>query len=132
MSLLSNQLLKLYRTSKTLRLSCLQFIPSLMLAVMVAVSHRQRRVSDCCTFGFPALSIRCEFQLCADIESTLLALYNHEIVNDAGVQKVEYIRVPSLCNPSIYHDVSFVQLLKALEFHVILCYVSFYTAGQHG
>ncbi|CAH0748208.1 unnamed protein product [Diatraea saccharalis] len=80
------QLFSFYRSKEVeLQRFTLQFLPTLIYNYLSCVAQGNLK---CC---------RC-------IETLLIALYNFEVVDEAGKPKVISFRLPSLAQPSIYHE----------------------------
>ncbi|CAB3404784.1 unnamed protein product [Caenorhabditis bovis] len=85
------QILALYYKGGVLRLYALQFIPCFVSLYMLALSKKQQKSASL-------------------FETFFIALYNEEIVEpNSEMKKVEEIRIPSIRQPSIYHDPSKIQ-----------------------
>lgn len=81
-----NSLFELYRQSGSGgQLFVLQFVPVLIWTYLSATTRRDELV-----YG--------------KLEALLLAIYNAEVVNEKGEQKIKSFRLPSLSRPSIYHE----------------------------
>ncbi|XP_034041805.1 protein FAM126B-like isoform X2 [Thalassophryne amazonica] len=83
-----HQLFELYRSSEDrLRRFTLQFLPELVWVYLRTTSSRDRQSNGC-------------------IEALLLGIYNLEIVDKDGNNKLLSFTIPSLSKPSIYHEPS--------------------------
>ncbi|XP_020610952.1 hyccin-like isoform X2 [Orbicella faveolata] len=81
-----NSLFELYRQSGSGgHPFVLQFVPVLIWTYLSATTRRDELV-----YG--------------KLEALLLAIYNAEVVNEKGEQKIKSFRLPSLSRPSIYHE----------------------------
>ncbi|KAL9958856.1 hypothetical protein ACROYT_G035926 [Oculina patagonica] len=82
-----NSLFELYRQSgKGGQLFVLQFVPVLTWTYLSATTRRDEQAYN------------------GKLEALLLAIYNAEVVNEEGEQKIKSFRLPSLSRPSIYHE----------------------------
>ncbi|XP_028164044.1 hyccin [Ostrinia furnacalis] len=80
------QLFSFYRSKEVeLQRFTLQFVPTLIYSYLSSVA--QGNLKSC----------RC-------IETLLIGLYNFEVVDETGKPKVVSFRLPSLAQPSIYHE----------------------------
>ncbi|MBN3273044.1 F126B protein, partial [Polyodon spathula] len=83
-----HQLFELYRSSEVkLKRFTLQFLPELVWVYLRVTASRDRQSNGC-------------------IEALLLGIYNLEIVDKDGNNKVLSFTIPSLSKPSIYHEPS--------------------------
>ncbi|MGH0117507.1 UNVERIFIED_CONTAM: hypothetical protein FKN15_038027 [Acipenser sinensis] len=83
-----HQLFELYRSSEVkLKRFTLQFLPELVWVYLRVTASRDRQSNGC-------------------IEALLLGIYNLEIVDKDGNNKLLSFTIPSLSKPSIYHEVS--------------------------
>ncbi|XP_023366153.1 protein FAM126B [Otolemur garnettii] len=99
-----HQLFELYRSSEVrLKRFTLQFLPELMWVYLRLTVSRDRQSNGC-------------------IEALLLGIYNLEIADKDGNNKVLSFTIPSLSKPSIYHEVSIMKF-EVLSF-LMLCYNS--------
>uniref|UniRef100_A0A8C9F5A2 Family with sequence similarity 126 member B n=1 Tax=Pavo cristatus TaxID=9049 RepID=A0A8C9F5A2_PAVCR len=82
-----HQLFELYRSSEVrLKRFTLQFLPELIWVYLRLTASRDRQSNGC-------------------IEALLLGIYNLEIADKDGNNKVLSFTIPSLSKPSIYHEV---------------------------
>ncbi|RXN00257.1 Protein FAM126B [Acipenser ruthenus] len=82
-----HQLFELYRSSEVkLKRFTLQFLPELVWVYLRVTASRDRQSNGC-------------------IEALLLGIYNLEIVDKDGNNKLLSFTIPSLSKPSIYHEV---------------------------
>ncbi|CAH0406505.1 unnamed protein product [Chilo suppressalis] len=80
------QLFSFYRSKEVeLQRFTLQFLPTLIYNYLSCAAHGNLKICRC-------------------IETLLIALYNFEVVDEAGKPKVISFRLPSLAQPSIYHE----------------------------
>uniref|UniRef100_H0X6N7 Hyccin PI4KA lipid kinase complex subunit 2 n=1 Tax=Otolemur garnettii TaxID=30611 RepID=H0X6N7_OTOGA len=92
-----HQLFELYRSSEVrLKRFTLQFLPELMWVYLRLTVSRDRQSNGC-------------------IEALLLGIYNLEIADKDGNNKVLSFTIPSLSKPSIYHEVSIMNSYITLE-----------------
>nr|XP_005999164.1 PREDICTED: protein FAM126B isoform X4 [Latimeria chalumnae] len=92
-----HQLFELYRSSDVrLKRFTLQFLPELIWVYLRITSSRDRHSIGC-------------------IEALLLGIYNLEIVDKDGNNKVLSFTIPSLSKPSIYHEPSSIGSLALTE-----------------
>ncbi|XP_033901068.1 hyccin 2-like isoform X1 [Acipenser ruthenus] len=83
-----HQLFELYRSSEVkLKRFTLQFLPELVWVYLRVTASRDRQSNGC-------------------IEALLLGIYNLEIVDKDGNNKLLSFTIPSLSKPSIYHEPS--------------------------
>ncbi|XP_028292466.1 protein FAM126B isoform X1 [Gouania willdenowi] len=83
-----HQLFELYRSSENrLRRFTLQFLPELVWVYLRITASRDRQSNGC-------------------IEALLLGIYNLEIVDKDGNNKLLSFTIPSLSKPSVYHEPS--------------------------
>ncbi|MGH0117655.1 UNVERIFIED_CONTAM: hypothetical protein FKN15_041847 [Acipenser sinensis] len=83
-----HQLFELYRSSEVkLKRFTLQFLPELVWVYLRVTASRDRQSNGC-------------------IEALLLGIYNLEIVDKDGNNKLLSFTIPSLSKPSIYHESS--------------------------
>ncbi|XP_069790460.1 hyccin 2-like isoform X2 [Narcine bancroftii] len=83
-----HQLFELYRSSEVkLKRFTLQFLPELIWGYLRITSSRERHCNGC-------------------IEALLLGIYNLEMVDRDGNNKVLSFTIPSLSKPSVYHEPS--------------------------
>ncbi|PIO29185.1 hypothetical protein AB205_0124450, partial [Aquarana catesbeiana] len=83
-----HQLFELYRSSEVrLKRFTMQFLPELVSIYLRLTASRDRQSNGC-------------------IEALLLGIYNLEIADKDGNNKVLSFTIPSLSKPSIYHEVS--------------------------
>lgn len=81
-----NQLFSFYRSAeKELQHFSLQFIPMLIGLYLTSIGQGDKRN-------------------CRSIEVLLLGIYNLEVVDSKGKPKVQSFRLPTLSNPSVYHE----------------------------
>ncbi|XP_013186604.2 hyccin [Amyelois transitella] len=80
------QLFSFYRSKEEeLQRFTLQFIPTLIFNYLSSVALSKKKAFRC-------------------IETLLIGLYNFEVVDETGKPKVVSFRLPSLAQPSIYHE----------------------------
>ncbi|KAM3963468.1 PI4KA lipid kinase complex subunit hyccin isoform 1-T2 [Aphomia sociella] len=80
------QLFSFYRSKEVeLQRFTLQFVPTLVYSYLSSVAQGNKK------------NYRC-------IETLLIGLYNFEVVDESGKPKVVSFRLPSLAQPSIYHE----------------------------
>ncbi|KAL4710708.1 hypothetical protein ACJJTC_004353 [Scirpophaga incertulas] len=81
-----NQLFSFYRSKEIeLQRFTLQFLPTLI-------------------YNYLSCEAQSNLKSCRCIETLLIALYNFEVVDESGKPKVVSFRLPSLAQPSIYHE----------------------------
>ncbi|KAK7832092.1 hypothetical protein U0070_015239 [Myodes glareolus] len=92
-----HQLFELYRSSEVrLKRFTLQFLPELMWVYLRLTVSRERQSNGC-------------------IEALLLGIYNLEIADKDGNNKVLSFTIPSLSKPSIYHEPSTIGSMALTE-----------------
>ncbi|KAI4589406.1 hypothetical protein MJG53_020430, partial [Ovis ammon polii x Ovis aries] len=92
-----HQLFELYRSSEVrLKRFTLQFLPELMWVYLRLTVSRDRQSNGC-------------------IEALLLGIYNLEIADKDGNNKVLSFTIPSLSKPSIYHEPSTIGSMALTE-----------------
>ncbi|XP_067844088.1 hyccin 2-like isoform X2 [Heptranchias perlo] len=92
-----HQLFELYRSSEVrLKRFTLQFLPELIWGYLCITSSRERQSNGC-------------------IEALLLGIYNLEIVDRDGNNKVLSFTIPSLSKPSVYHEPSSIGSMALTE-----------------
>ncbi|XP_073074471.1 hyccin 2 isoform X2 [Manis javanica] len=92
-----HQLFELYRSSEVrLKRFTLQFLPELMWVYLQLTVSRDRQSNGC-------------------IEALLLGIYNLEIADKDGNNKVLSFTIPSLSKPSIYHEPSTIGSMALTE-----------------
>uniref|UniRef100_UPI00398E33DA hyccin 2-like isoform X2 n=1 Tax=Pristiophorus japonicus TaxID=55135 RepID=UPI00398E33DA len=92
-----HQLFELYRSSEVrLKRFTLQFLPELIWGYLCITSSRERQNNGC-------------------IEALLLGIYNLEIVDRDGNNKVLSFTIPSLSKPSVYHEPSSIGSMALTE-----------------
>ncbi|XP_078259679.1 hyccin 2 isoform X2 [Rhinoraja longicauda] len=92
-----HQLFELYRSSEVkLKRFTLQFLPELIWGYLRIISSRERHCNGC-------------------IEALLLGIYNLEIVDRDGNNKVLSFTIPSLSKPSVYHEPSSIGSMALTE-----------------
>ncbi|XP_051880516.1 protein FAM126B-like isoform X1 [Pristis pectinata] len=92
-----HQLFELYRSSEVkLKRFTLQFLPELIWGYLRITSSRERHCNGC-------------------IEALLLGIYNLEIVDRDGNNKVLSFTIPSLSKPSVYHEPSSIGSMALTE-----------------
>lgn len=92
-----HQLFELYRSSEVrLKRFTLQFLPELIWVYLRLTSSRDRQSNGC-------------------IEALLLGIYNLEIADKDGNNKVLSFTIPSLSKPSIYHEPSTIGSMALTE-----------------
>ncbi|XP_045415724.1 protein FAM126B isoform X2 [Lemur catta] len=92
-----HQLFELYRSSEVrLKRFTLQFLPELMWVYLRLTVSRDRQSNGC-------------------IEALLLGIYNLEIADKDGNNKVLSFTIPSLSKPSIYHEPSAIGSMALTE-----------------
>ncbi|XP_043824197.1 hyccin isoform X1 [Dromiciops gliroides] len=92
-----HQLFEFYRSKeKKLLHFTLQFLPELMWCYLTMSATRKRHSTGC-------------------VEALLLGVYNLEIVDNQGHNKVLSFTIPSLCKPSIYHEPSSIGSMALTE-----------------
>ncbi|XP_010711741.1 protein FAM126B isoform X3 [Meleagris gallopavo] len=92
-----HQLFELYRSSEVrLKRFTLQFLPELIWVYLRLTASRDRQSNGC-------------------IEALLLGIYNLEIADKDGNNKVLSFTIPSLSKPSIYHEPSTIGSMALTE-----------------
>uniref|UniRef100_A0A8C7ED15 F126B protein n=1 Tax=Nothoprocta perdicaria TaxID=30464 RepID=A0A8C7ED15_NOTPE len=92
-----HQLFELYRSSEVrLKRFTLQFLPELIWVYLRVTASRDRQSNGC-------------------IEALLLGIYNLEIADKDGNNKVLSFTIPSLSKPSIYHEPSTIGSMALTE-----------------
>ncbi|XP_067892034.1 hyccin 2-like isoform X1 [Heterodontus francisci] len=92
-----HQLFELYRSSEVrLKRFTLQFLPELIWGYLCITASRERQSNGC-------------------IEALLLGIYNLEIVDRDGNNKVLSFTIPSLSKPSVYHEPSSIGSMALTE-----------------
>lgn len=92
-----HQLFELYRSAEVkLKRFTLQFLPELIWGYLRIISSRERHCNGC-------------------IEALLLGIYNLEIVDKDGNNKVLSFTIPSLSKPSVYHEPSSIGSMALTE-----------------
>ncbi|XP_043931638.1 protein FAM126B isoform X1 [Protopterus annectens] len=92
-----HQLFELYRSAEMkLKRFTLQFLPELVWVYLQITASRDRQSNGC-------------------IEALLLGIYNLEIVDKDGNNKVLSFTIPSLSKPSIYHEPSSIGSMALTE-----------------
>ncbi|XP_010073196.1 PREDICTED: protein FAM126B-like, partial [Pterocles gutturalis] len=92
-----HQLFELYRSSEVrLKRFTLQFLPELIWVYLRLTASRDRQSNGC-------------------IEALLLGIYNLEIADKDGNNKVLSFTIPSLSKPSIYHEPSSIGSMALTE-----------------
>ncbi|XP_078085121.1 hyccin 2 isoform X1 [Mustelus asterias] len=92
-----HQLFELYRSSEVrLKRFTLQFLPELVWGYLCITASRERQSNGC-------------------IEALLLGIYNLEIVDRDGNNKVLSFTIPSLSKPSVYHEPSSIGSMALTE-----------------
>ncbi|XP_048454961.1 protein FAM126B isoform X2 [Rhincodon typus] len=92
-----HQLFELYRSSEVrLKRFTLQFLPELIWRYLCITASRERQSNGC-------------------IEALLLGIYNLEIVDRDGNNRVLSFTIPSLSKPSVYHEPSSIGSMALTE-----------------
>ncbi|GCC35632.1 hypothetical protein chiPu_0014119 [Chiloscyllium punctatum] len=92
-----HQLFELYRSSEVrLKRFTLQFLPELIWGYLCITASRERQSNGC-------------------IEALLLGIYNLEIVDRDGNNRVLSFTIPSLSKPSVYHEPSSIGSMALTE-----------------
>ncbi|XP_060684051.1 hyccin 2-like [Hemiscyllium ocellatum] len=92
-----HQLFELYRSSEVrLKRFTLQFLPELIWGYLCITASRERQTNGC-------------------IEALLLGIYNLEIVDRDGNNRVLSFTIPSLSKPSVYHEPSSIGSMALTE-----------------